>query len=101
MYFKFYTDVNDCLPSSCLNSGRCIDLTNGFECQCVSGFDGKICQINIDECVSNNCMNNAMCIDGQNGYVCSCKPGFTGTLCEIGSCKVFLTYLKNTANNLN
>ena len=56
---------------------------NSFVCECLSGFTGIQCEINIDDCSSNICMNNASCIDGVHYYSCLCAENYTGTFCEI------------------
>lgn len=55
-----------------------------LRCDCVSGFSGKLCQIDEDECESNPCLNGATCKDEVGSYTCRCPPGFNGTRCETG-----------------
>jgi hypothetical protein len=35
-------DVDECSSDPCRNSGVCIDQLNGYYCQCLSGFTGKL-----------------------------------------------------------
>lgn len=39
----FPLDIDECSSSPCVN-GTCIDIVNGYICNCVSGFTGDICQ---------------------------------------------------------
>ena len=70
---------NDCTPNPCLNGGVCLvnainfesmyfslynmiqDQVNGFECQCVPGYHGDLCETESDECASNPCQNAIRC----------------------------------------
>ena len=70
------------MSTPCYN-GSCRDAMNSFVCECLSGFTGIQCEINIDDCSSNICMNNASCIDGVHYYSCLCAENYTGTFCEI------------------
>ena len=54
-----------------------------FSCECMAGYTGKNCDVNIDDCSSHDCQNGATCVDGVNAYQCVCATGFTGRLCEI------------------
>lgn len=54
-------EVQECLSQPCLNDGRCVDLRNGFECECAAGWTGFRCQIDVDECVSQPCRNGGAC----------------------------------------
>uniref|UniRef100_K1QP38 Fibropellin-1 n=1 Tax=Magallana gigas TaxID=29159 RepID=K1QP38_MAGGI len=76
-------DIDDCNPEPCQNNGTCTDLVNGFQCDCVAGFNGANCENNIDECASEPCQNNGTCIDLINDYTCACTVGFNGTNCTI------------------
>ncbi|XP_038063463.1 protein crumbs-like isoform X2 [Patiria miniata] len=100
-YDQFYatiTDVNTscvgdktvCDSYSCNNFGTCVDLWNAASCQCLSGFDGDRCQIDIDECemFDNPCVSGSTCRDDVNNYTCLCQSGFEGRDCgsEINEC---------------
>ena len=45
---KFITlchlDINECASSPCQNGGTCLDLVNGFTCDCADGYEGTHCQ---------------------------------------------------------
>ncbi|XP_063077839.1 hyaluronan-binding protein 2-like [Engraulis encrasicolus] len=47
-----------CRPSPCLNGGRCEKgrgrTRSSFECQCPSGYSGKLCQVGPSDCYSGN-----------------------------------------------
>ncbi|XP_072025363.1 LOW QUALITY PROTEIN: uncharacterized protein [Amphiura filiformis] len=67
----------------CINGGTCLDRIDGYECQCLSGWSGPSCEINIDECGSMPCLNGGTCLDRIDGYECQCLPGWSGPSCEI------------------
>ncbi|XP_076046639.1 cell polarity complex component crumbs isoform X2 [Oratosquilla oratoria] len=94
-------DIAECSSTPCLNSGTCLERSNrtlyedlqvfqnfsyetagGYECQCVPGYTGINCEINIDECAPGPCVHGT-CEDGINAYSCSCWPGYEGYDCEI------------------
>ena len=89
-------DVDECDSFPCQNHGTCIksdDINNlnYFECNCRTGYTGKLCETDINECSSNPCKNKGICYEFQNdqehshsaGYYCNCQStGFTGTNCE-------------------
>ena len=37
-----FLDVDDCLHSPCVN-GDCVDLQNGYQCNCEEGWTGQNC----------------------------------------------------------
>lgn len=57
----------------CENGAACLQELNltafplGFQCQCIKGFTGPRCEININECSSNPCMHG-YCYDGESVY---------------------------------
>ena len=59
----------------------CRDLIDGYECDCIVGYEGKQCQTNIDECNSAPCINGK-CTDEVNAYRCLCEEGYDGVNCE-------------------
>ncbi|CAF1286573.1 unnamed protein product [Adineta steineri] len=41
---------NFCSSSPCLNNGQCIPTDGSFKCQCATGFDGRICELDATVC---------------------------------------------------
>ncbi|KAF5299346.1 hypothetical protein FQA39_LY02519 [Lamprigera yunnana] len=75
-----------CTPNPCMNNGVCVvnTATSRTQCNCLSGFTGLQCEVNINECQSNPCLNNGYCKDGNDSYNCDCSyTGYTGRNCEI------------------
>ncbi|XP_056622392.1 protein jagged-1b isoform X2 [Triplophysa dalaica] len=71
---------NSSCQGLCLNGGRC----ENSQCECVSGFSGKHCQVVLNACDSNPCVNGGHCVErhGGRGMFCSCLMGYSGTYCE-------------------
>lgn len=75
---------------------KCIHLDNALiqwvliviccyiRCECVSGYSGRLCHVDLDDCEPNLCLNGATCVDGMATFTCRCPPGFNGTRCETG-----------------
>ncbi|KAK1175363.1 hypothetical protein AOXY_G3063 [Acipenser oxyrinchus oxyrinchus] len=72
------TDIDECLPSPCHNSGTCHNLVGGFSCSCPNGFTGMACERDVNECLSNPCKNGALCQNFPAGFSCVCKAGYSG-----------------------
>ena len=71
--------MNECVTRPCKNGATCIDGVNQYTCQCVEGYTGPKCEVNIDECLPGFCTApNSRCKDLVNGYVCECEDGFDG-----------------------
>lgn len=50
--------VSTCINNPCLNGAQCSDPPDGVGdpiCDCILGFEGSLCEINVDECASNPC----------------------------------------------
>ncbi|PFX16674.1 Neurogenic locus notch-like protein 2, partial [Stylophora pistillata] len=81
-------DINYCVSHECRNNGSCVDGISNYTCNCLDGFAGDRCEIDIDNCVNHTCANGGSCVDGVNNYSCSCRAGFTGDRCgnDIDDC---------------
>ena len=40
----YISDIDDCSPNPCENSGACTDLVNAFQCACTPGYTGDTCR---------------------------------------------------------
>ncbi|CAB1437993.1 unnamed protein product [Pleuronectes platessa] len=74
---------NACLSNPCVNAGRCVETSQGFECRCSPGWTGPSCSINVDECLVNPCGHGGTCQDLVNGLKCICPPQWVGKTCLI------------------
>ncbi|XP_067824735.1 neurocan core protein [Heptranchias perlo] len=81
-FFPLSEETNPCQTNPCLHEGTCLSNGTIYTCNCVPGFTGENCEIDIDECHSSPCENGATCVDGINSYTCLCLPSYAGTLCE-------------------
>ena len=72
--------INPCAPDNvCKHGGACSNPSPGmYQCACLDGYSGMMCETNIDECSSNPCENGGTCEDQVNMYKCKCKAGYTG-----------------------
>ncbi|KAM8866406.1 LOW QUALITY PROTEIN: protein crumbs homolog 2-like [Synchiropus picturatus] len=79
-----------CDAQPCLNQGVCEDHFNEFNCSCLPGWEGELCQRDIDECSSNPCVYGT-CENLLADYRCHCEPGYTGRSCqeEVDDCLQF------------
>ncbi|XP_077990428.1 uncharacterized protein LOC144444770 [Glandiceps talaboti] len=78
--------VTPCMENPCLNGGVCLPIgDDDFECSCIGGFTGRVCETDIDECTItgvNPCQNNGTCINLFNSYLCICPIGYAGVTCD-------------------
>ncbi|TKS78021.1 Protein crumbs -like protein 1 [Collichthys lucidus] len=43
------TEIDECLSSPCLNGATCLDRLDHFQCECVPGFSGTLCESKKEE----------------------------------------------------
>ncbi|XP_013406107.1 fibropellin-3-like isoform X2 [Lingula anatina] len=75
-------DINECMNNPCARGATCRNNHGGFDCDCLPGFTGKLCQLEISECSSRPCQNGGTCVDMVNSYRCLCSVGYLGTNCQ-------------------
>uniref|UniRef100_UPI00398F5840 neurocan core protein n=1 Tax=Pristiophorus japonicus TaxID=55135 RepID=UPI00398F5840 len=80
--YCYREETNPCETNPCLHEGTCLPNRTIYTCNCVPGFTGENCEIDIDECHSSPCENGATCVDGVNSFTCLCLPSYAGSLCE-------------------
>lgn len=61
----------------CEHAGKCLNTLGSFECQCLQGYTGPRCEIDVNECISNPCQNDATCLDQIGEFQCICMPGMS------------------------
>lgn len=76
------TQINQCASTPCLNGAQCINLVNGYICNCVTDFTGTNCQSKINNCLSMPCRNGGICTDQIGSFLCTCLTGYTGIICQ-------------------
>lgn len=59
-------EIDECEARPCQNGATCRDYVAMYKCECLAGFQGKDCEVNIDECASSPCLNQGQCVDRVN-----------------------------------
>ena len=59
----------------------CENTNKGFQCSCISGYYGSVCQYR-ESCYVNPCQNSGTCVDQIDGFKCICSNSYTGLLCD-------------------
>ena len=78
-----YTGVYGFVTMDLSVTALCAPNFEGTYCmQCVAGFTGPNCDIEVDNCVGVKCSGNGECVDGIETFSCTCDPGFTGEFCQ-------------------
>lgn len=65
---------------ACHELAFCVPNDDGFDCQCLLGFQGdgfNVCN-DIDECLGGRCATDAECHNNFGGFTCACSTGFIG-----------------------
>ena len=86
--------ANPCDSEPCGTTGFCdqVELILpgdvGYECTCVTGWQGFLCDDDIDECLSVPCLNGGVCTGVEairgTGYSCDCAgTGWEGQHCDL------------------
>ncbi|XP_045152409.1 aggrecan core protein [Echinops telfairi] len=44
------TDIDECLPSPCLNGATCVDALDSFTCLCLPSYGGDLCELDQELC---------------------------------------------------
>lgn len=52
-----------------------MNTDGAFYCECLKGYAGPRCEMDINECHSDPCQNDATCLDKIGGFTCLCMPG--------------------------
>ncbi|KAK3604599.1 hypothetical protein CHS0354_027452 [Potamilus streckersoni] len=69
--------INACNNSACRNGGTCTSSSkyDTYNCTCIPGYTGQLCETDINECASNPC-HGVACENLINDYKCKCSTGY-------------------------
>eukprot|EP01043_Picozoa_sp_COSAG02_P014698 COSAG02_NODE_610_length_19566_cov_39.049622_13_plen_306_part_00 len=78
--FEHFVKVNECGSEPCQNGGFCTPGTRSYSCQCMPGWSGENCEVDVNECEIDNggCHPERECIniDGSSTCADTCTAGF-------------------------
>ncbi|XP_048459298.1 coagulation factor X-like [Rhincodon typus] len=76
-YWNKYVDGDQCESNPCRNGGICRDNINRYDCQCLKGYKGSNCEIDIPQlCNLDNGGCQHYCRVQKNRVKCSCVEGY-------------------------
>lgn len=79
-FWTVYSDGNQCSNNMCVH-GDCVDLYQGYACNCRPGYEGKYCRepVTATNCSVDNGGCDHDCSDSSDGLSrsCSCVSGYT------------------------
>lgn len=84
----FCESIKDlCSQKNCINGGNCIEISDEAYCECLPGYQGDLCEVEIqvDFCANSPC-GNATCVNKQDDYECICGEGVIGKRCHLQPC---------------
>ena len=74
-----------CVNLPCKNGGECQDMGNSqFQCVCITGFTGQLCENIIDMCLTSPCSNGGRCLSWIGGFTCVCQNKIIDETCTSG-----------------
>ena len=83
-------EINECSSNPCLFGAKCVDLVDGYECECPLYTSGKNCSVvcpsaSCELCSPNPCLKGGDCtVQNTGDRLCSeCPNGRIGPLCEL------------------
>ena len=92
------TMVDVCHDNPCGNGGSCSVTDPGsLVSDCVTGWEGRLCEESTNDCLGHQCKNRTVCIDRHGYYDCLCIEGYRGPYCEerIPVCELSSTVCNN------
>ena len=45
MFYSCIADFDECSSNPCQNGGVCTDDVNRYDCACLTGYEGTLCEI--------------------------------------------------------
>jgi Notch-like protein len=73
--------IDECASEPCLFGAPCSDGVSGYTCECLAGYAGPTCGVDVDDCATSPCQNGGTCVDGIDSFNCACEPGYAGSDC--------------------
>uniref|UniRef100_A0A8C4RW60 EGF-like domain-containing protein n=1 Tax=Erpetoichthys calabaricus TaxID=27687 RepID=A0A8C4RW60_ERPCA len=71
--------IDSCDSHPCANGGSCGSRVGGFECSCLEGYSGTLCEEQLDQ---YPCQNSGQCSLVKGVRKCTCPEGYSGDSCE-------------------